>query len=263
MAVVLHSVGNSGAEDLVLGAGDGQRAVFLAREEAAIGDFSVGHGKPSFVGLLNLRPRFAVVNRKIFIDMRPQAIHEHALDNLRYIRETMERAGSFTTIPGWGGVAIGATAVIASLFAARFAAADGATWARIWLAESVVAALIALVTMWRKGRRASVDFASKPARRFFVSYFAPITSAALLTLLLIRANLFAALPALWLLMYGASFVSSGAFSIRVIPIMGICFMILGAAAAFVALPIGNVLMGAGFGALHIIFGFIIARSYGG
>jgi len=117
--------------------------------------------------------------------------------------------------------------------------------------------------MWRKGKRASVDFASVPARRFFVSYFAPVVAAAVLTALLIRANLAGALPALWLLTYGASFVSSGAFSIRVIPVMGVCFMALGVAAAFVPLPIGNVLMGAGFGALHLIFGFIIARRYGG
>ena len=195
--------------------------------------------------------------------MRPQAIHEHALDNLRYIRETMERAGSFTTIPGWGGVAIGATAGIACAMAQRASSLDPRLWARLWLIEAAIAATIALVTMWRKGRRASVDFASAPARRFFVSYFAPIVSAALVTVVLIRAGLFGALPALWLLMYGASFVSSGAFSIRVIPIMGICFMILGAAAAFVPLAIGNLLMGAGFGALHLIFGFIIARSYGG
>lgn len=195
--------------------------------------------------------------------MRPQAIHEHALDNLRYIRETMERAGSFTTIPGWGGVVIGGTAIIACAIAQRFTADDPSTWTRIWLGEAVLAAAIALLTMWRKGRKANIDFASAPARRFFVSYFAPIVSAALLTAVLVRANLAGALPALWLLMYGASFISSGAFSIRVIPVMGVCFMMLGLTAAFVPLAIGNVLMGAGFGALHLIFGFIIARSYGG
>jgi hypothetical protein len=68
---------------------------------------------------------------------------------------------------------------------------------------------------------------------------------------------------MWLLLYGTAFVSSGAFSIRVIPILGICFMILGLAAAFVPLGVGNLLLGAGFGGLHIIFGLIIARSHGG
>ena len=262
MAVIFHGVGDVGVEDFILGSGDGQRAALLAREKTAIGNFAVGHEKPSFVGLPNLGPRLAVVNRKIAI-MRPQAIHEHALDNLRYIRETMERAGSFTTIPGWGGVAIGVTAAVACAIAQRFTATDPAAWTRIWLVEAVLAGAIALLTMWRKGRRASIDFASVPARRFFVSYFAPIAAAALLTVILIRANLAGALPALWLLIYGAAFVSSGAFSIRVIPVMGICFMILGVAAAFVPLGAGNVLMGAGFGALHLIFGLIIARSYGG
>ena len=79
----------------------------------------------------------------------------------------------------------------------------------------------------------------------------------------VRAGMFGPLPAVWLLHYGASFISSGSFSIRVVPVMGIFFMVLGLAACFVPLPFGNLLMGAGFGVLHIVFGFIIARSYGG
>lgn len=194
----------------------------------------------------------------------PAPIHEHALSNLRYIRETMERAGSFTSIPGWGGFAVGLTAVGAAVIAQRFIAAnDVESWLTTWLVEAVLAALIAAVTMWRKGRGAELPFTSKAARRFFVSYFAPIVSGALLTLVLARADVMGALPAVWLLLYGASFVSSGAFSIRVVPVMGVCFMLLGIVACFVPLSAGNVLLGAGFGGLHIVFGFIIARSYGG
>jgi hypothetical protein len=190
------------------------------------------------------------------------ALHDHALHSIRYIRETMERASAFTSIPGWGGCAIGVTAIATAFYAARFDV-QPRLWVITWLGEAVVAVLIAAMSMFVKARRANVSFTSTPARRFFVSYSAPLIAAAFITLALFRASMFAALPAVWLLLYGASFVSSGAFSIPTVPVMGICFMLLGLAACFVPLAIGNILMGAGFGALHIVFGYIIARSYGG
>jgi hypothetical protein len=191
----------------------------------------------------------------------PVPMHEHAMTNLRYIRETMERASAFTSIPGWGGVAIGLTAAGAAVLAQRVVYRR--EWLYIWLVEAVLAAVIAAATMVRKARLANVSFTGAPARRFFMSYFAPIIAAAALTLMLGRLGFRGAMPATWLLLYGVSFISSGAFSIRVVPVMGVCFMVLGIAAVFAPLAIANVLLGAGFGALHVIFGLIIARSYGG
>lgn len=170
----------------------------------------------------------------------------------------MERASAFTSIPGWGGVLVGISAVVAAVIAHR--AATPREWLWIWLIDAVVATLIAGLSMVIKAKKANVSFTGTPARRFFVSYFAAIVAAAVLTALLVKIGAFAALPAMWLLLYGASFVSSGAYSIRVVPVMGVCFMFLGIVACFGA---GNLLMGAGFGGLHIVFGFIIARSYGG
>ncbi|MGZ4777705.1 MAG: hypothetical protein ACXV5L_00800 [Thermoanaerobaculia bacterium] len=189
-------------------------------------------------------------------------LHEHAFENLRYIRETMERAGSFTSIPGWGGMAIGASAVATAVIAAP-RITQPRQWLAVWLADALVAAAIGGVAMFRKGRRAGLTLASPAVRRFFGSYLAPIISAAMLTIVFALHGWFAAMPPTWLLLYGASFVSSGAFSIRVVPVMGVCFMTLGLVAAFVGLSAGNVLLGVGFGGLHLIFGFIIARNYGG
>lgn len=191
----------------------------------------------------------------------PAPIHEHAISNLRYIREAMERAGSFTSIPGWGGVLVGITAVAAAVIAHN--PPTWRVWLWTWLIEAAIAGTIAGVTMAIKARRANVSFTGAPARRFFVSYFAPVVAGAALTIVLSRIGAFRALPAAWLLLYGASFVSSGAYSIRVVPVMGVCFMLLGMVACFVPFAAGNVLMGVGFGGIHIIFGFLIARNYGG
>jgi hypothetical protein len=191
----------------------------------------------------------------------PAPMHEHALNNLRFIRDTMERASAFTSIPGWGGVLIGVSAIAATVVAHPYAGTR--RWMLTWLAEAVVATLIAAATMFAKARRAGVSFGDKPARRFFSSYFAPIAAGAALTFVLARAGLYSALPAAWLLLYGASFVSSGAFSIPVVPVMGLCYMILGIAACFTGPLLGNALLGAAFGGLHVVFGVVIARRYGG
>lgn len=192
----------------------------------------------------------------------PAPIHEHAISNLRYIREAMERASAFTSIPGWGGVMVGVTAVAAAIIGHQ--AATWRTWLLTWLIEAVVAAIIASITMARKARRANVSFSEPAARRFFVSYLAPIVAGAVLTWLLARVGAFKAIPAAWLLLYGASFVSSGAYSIRLVPVMGVCFMVLGIVASFMpSFAAANVLLGIGFGGLHIVFGYLIARSYGG
>ena len=192
----------------------------------------------------------------------PVPMHEHALDSIRVIRETMERAGSFTSIPGWGGFVIGLTACGAAAIAQREVDTPR-PWLMTWLTEAGVAAVIAAATMALKARRAETVFMSGAARRFFVSYFAPLLAGGVLTFVLAHRGAFDALPSVWLLLYGAAFVSSGAFSIRVIPLMGVCFMLLGALAALVRLPVGNLILGAGFGGLHIVFGLIIARRYGG
>ena len=193
--------------------------------------------------------------------MDPAPIHEHALSNLRYIRETMERASAFTSIPGWGGVGVGLVAIATTVWTQSFAGTR--PWLIAWLVCAGVAAVIAGVTMFVKARRAHVSFSGAPARRFFAGYFASLAAGAALTYVLGHKGLYAVLPATWLLLYGVSFISSGAYSIPVVPVMGVCFMVLGVLACFVPASVGNLLLGAGFGGLHVGFGVVIARRYGG
>ena len=127
---------------------------------------------------------------------QPHPLHDRAMDNLRFIRETMERAGAFTAVPGWGQVAVGGTALAAAVLAARQPSVE------LWLAT-------------------------------------------------------------WLLSYGAGVATAGAFSVRIVPVMGLCFMLVGVVALFGHPAWGNWCMAAGFGGLHIVFGAVIARRYGG
>lgn len=191
----------------------------------------------------------------------PPALHDRAMDNLQYIRETMERATAFTGISGWGQVAIGMTALIAAVIAEQQKFFKG--WVAVWVAEAAIALLIAGWSMDRKARAVKMPLLTGPGRKVAFSLSPPIFAGAILTIVLYRAGLPKAIPGLWLLLYGTGVVTGGMFSVSAVPIMGLCFMALGAA-AFLAPPgLANWFMAAGFGGLHIVFGVIIARRYGG
>ncbi|HEV2689977.1 MAG TPA: hypothetical protein VGV35_15565 [Bryobacteraceae bacterium] len=189
------------------------------------------------------------------------SLHSHAMDNLRFIRETMERAGSFTAVPGWGGFAMGVSALAATFVASRQSTADA--WLITWLVEGVFAIALGAWAMKRKAERSQVPMLSAPARKFVLSFAPPLLVGALLTLVLYRAGLSGAIPGTWLLLYGTGVVTGGAFSVRVVPVMGLCFMSIGAVALFCPVSWSTAFLAAGFGGLHLIFGIIIARRYGG
>lgn len=183
------------------------------------------------------------------------------MDHLRFIRDMMESASAFTAVPGWGGVAMGISALVAAVFAARQHSTEA--WLATWFAEGMLAMAIGVLTMKYKAEKAGEPLLTAPARKFAFSFAPPLAAGALLTIILYRAGVVDAIPGAWLLMYGTGIVTGGAFSVRVVPVMGLCFMALGAVALFCPLAWGTAFLGAGFGGLHILFGVIIARRHGG
>ena len=191
----------------------------------------------------------------------PIPIDARAADHLRYIRETMERAAEFTAVPGWGGVAMGLTAIAAAVIAAR--QSSPRAWLTVWLVEAFVAVAIAAPSAATKAHRANSALFSGPGRKFLLSFAPPILVGGLLTFALFQAGAYAALPGIWLLLYGTAIVTGGAFSVRVVPVMGLCLMAVGTLALFTPAGWGNAFMAAGFGVLQIGFGIWIARNHGG
>jgi hypothetical protein len=183
------------------------------------------------------------------------------MDDLSFIRRTMERATEFTAVSGWGGVTMGGVALVAATVASR--TETPLTWVACWVAAAVVALVIGGGAMAAKARRAGTPVLSWSGRRFVLAFLPPLAVGALLTVVLVRLDLVHALPGMWLLLYGSGVVTGGAFSVRAVPVMGVCFMTLGAVALFGPTTWGNPLMAAGFGGLHILFGLLIARRYGG
>lgn len=191
----------------------------------------------------------------------PVPIQQHAIDNLRYIRETMERASSFTAVPGYGGMAVGATALAAGAWAHM--QTDAVRWLGIWIVEALLAIAIGAYSMHRKATAAGTSVNSVPARKFALSFVPPLFAGAVLTATLFPAGHASLLPGLWLLLYGTGVMTAGAFSIPVVPAMGACFAGLGAICLFAPAAWNDYFLLAGFGVLHVVYGFVIARRYGG
>ncbi len=191
----------------------------------------------------------------------PVRLSDRASDNLRFIRETMERSTHFTAVPGYGGMLMGVTAVVAAYIASQQIYMRD--WLIVWLTEAALAFGIGLLAMWQKSKIAKVSLVSAPAKKFAFGFAPPLIAGIAITLGLWRYEHYEMMAPVWMLLYGASVVTGGAFSVRVVPVMGWCFIALGAVAFAIPPRYGTYLMGASFGVMHIVFGLIIARRYGG
>ena len=183
------------------------------------------------------------------------------MDNLRFIRETMERAGTFTAVSGWGEIIIGASAVMAAAVAAP--QPTPVRWVAVWLGEALLAGTISAWATSRKARAANVPLLSGPGRKLVLAFAPAMLVGALLTAACVVHGLEGMLPGIWMLLYGAGVIAAGAYSVRIVPVMGMAFVALGAVALFAPPAWGTGMLVIGFGGLHVTFGMMIARRHGG
>jgi len=189
------------------------------------------------------------------------ALHDHAADNLRFIRTAMERASTFTAVPGIGTTLVGITALVA----ARLGGPDSTTprFLMVWLGEGMLAAILSAIFTIRKAARTNVSLVSATGRRFALAFLPPFAAGAVLTILFCKHGWTSQLPAMWLLLYGTAVMCGGALSVRIVPFMGATLMAIGVAAVFTPFLASSLFMGLGFGVVHVVFGLCITRFYGG
>ena len=187
-------------------------------------------------------------------------IHEHAMDQIKFIRKTMERSSAFTAVPGWGGIGMGVSALAAAYLASQQPSFRG--WMQVWMWECFAGLFIGGLSLWRKARSFDEPLFEGAGRKFLLSFAPPILSGAFISYAVSHTQPWL-VPGIWLITYGTAVIGAGTFSVKVVPVMGFCFMVVGACALFVPLAAGNWLLAAGFGGLHIVFGSLIARKFGG
>ena len=191
----------------------------------------------------------------------PVKLHARAMDNLAYIRETMESSGQFTTLSGLGSILLGVVGLAAAPIASSQPTAE--RWLVTWLLAAALAVPLGGSAVVRKTRRAEVSLLSGHGRRFVLGFVPAMAAGALVTVALFREGLVHLMPGCWLLMYGTGVLTAGMFSVRIIPLMGFSFMLVGTGALFAPPEWGDSFMAAGFGVIHLSYGIIIARRYGG
>lgn len=194
------------------------------------------------------------------------SLHGRAIDNLRFIRETMEQAGSFTAVSGWAMVAVGVSACIAACVAWWLRQNSNAdiAWVAVWTCEALIALAVAGVAMQRKARRERSELLTGPGRKMALAFAPPMFVGLVLTIVCFRLGLFGLLPSVWLLLYGTGVMTGGAYSVPSVPVMGFCFMFAGTLTLLFCPPaLADAVMAATFGGLHIGFGLYIARRHGG
>jgi hypothetical protein len=194
-------------------------------------------------------------------DAQSPRLDARAMDNLAFIRDTMERAGSFTAVPGIGMMVIGAAGLIAAAIAPSVPSKG--TWLVVWLAVAAFAVLVSAASISLKAKSSGISLNTAPGRKFALSFAPPLTVGAILTAALVAMDVYAVLPGVWLLLYGTAVVTGGAFSVRIVPLMGLCFLLVGVVALLTPIEMSNHILAAGFGGLHLLFGFQIARRHGG
>ncbi len=182
------------------------------------------------------------------------------MDNLRFIRETLDRATSFTAVSGWGLVLVGVLACGFALFA-RWRATPAA-FVATWLVAAIVCLGLSVALSARKSHRLGLSITTGAGRKFIVAFLPTMIAGAFLTFAAAAAGQTSHLAGMWLLLYGASVVAAGSNSVPLVPAMGISFMVLGAA-ALVAPAWGNWFMAMGFGGVHVVYGTAIAVRHGG
>ena len=138
-------------------------------------------------------------------EQAPTTPSREVLDQLQFIRHTMESATSFTAVPGWGTVILGLTALTAAFFARTVD--SQVTWVLLWLGEAVLAGVISLIAMVKKTGSLAKLAASIPARKCALSLVPPLAAGAVLTLVMMEQRLYAVLPGLWLMLYGVAVVA--------------------------------------------------------
>jgi len=194
-------------------------------------------------------------------DLAPPALHSRAMADLRFIRDTMAGAASYTAFSGWGLIIVGLGALITGFIAGRESSPTGRLW--IWVADAGISVVIGCVSSVLKAKSADQPLFAGPIRKFSLSFAPAILAGAVLTWVMIGSGSAPLLPGLWLLLYGVGLASAGALSVWVIPTMGAVFFCLGALALTGPSAWSDVLLWAGFGALHVVLGAVIVRRHGG
>jgi len=180
----------------------------------------------------------------------------HAAATLRYIRASMDAAAR-VSIPGSAGIVMGIIGVAAA--AISLAPPFKQHWHLVWLSAAPVAASAGGLLLTRPASLLSFTASGTAGRKLAFCLLPSLFAGAAMTLVLWSGDRMNAVPGTWLLLYGCALISASVPTTALVAWMGICFVGLGIAALFAPFVPQMILLGLGFGGLHIVFGILMGR----
>ncbi len=190
----------------------------------------------------------------------PIPIESRALGTLAFIRTSIESSGSMA-VPGMAGILMGIVGIAATIAASLPRGAPH--WLEIWLVAAIAALLLGGAAMARNSARQGHARYLGPVRKFLLCLCPALFAGAAITSVLWIAGTIDLIPGVWLLLYGCAVLSASTVTVartmRLLGIMGVLFMLLGLLAFTTPAGVHTLILGAGFGALHTIFGILIGR----
>jgi hypothetical protein len=181
-------------------------------------------------------------------------IDSHAALTLQYIRSSMEAATS-VAVPGSAGIAMGGV----GLLAAAFSSAPGLHrhWFGIWLVAAVVAGFLGGSLIARPSSVRGLRLSGTPFRKFALCLLPSLFAGTVMTGVHWAYGNLHAIPGTWLLLYGCALIAASVPTTRTIGVMGGLFVALGLLALLAPESLQMLMLGLGFGGLHVLFGFLI------
>jgi hypothetical protein len=185
------------------------------------------------------------------------SLDSHALATLRYIRSTINTAGS-VPVPGSAGLATGMIGLLAWILSSG--ALLRSYWLPVWIAAALIAAPTGGALVARQSARHGFTLLGTPVRNVLLCLLPCLFAGGVLTVVDLQLGNRHAIAGTWLLLYGCGLVSISAVTCRTIGYLGGCFTLLGCAAFFVPAEYHMGLLGAGFGGLHMLYGLLARRK---
>lgn len=186
---------------------------------------------------------------------------EH-LNDLKEIRNLMEKSSKFLSLSGLSGISAGVLALLASIiFYGRNSDSGDLQFLFLLAVGTLLLAILGgIFFTWRKTRKENVTFWNALSKKLVISMSIPLISGGLFSIALILNGVFWPVPAVTLVFYGLALISASQYTYRDVYSLGLLEVLLGIVGLFVV-GYSLIFWAVGFGVLHIGYGAIMYYKY--
>jgi hypothetical protein len=193
------------------------------------------------------------------------------IEDIKAIREMMEKSSKFQSINGLSLIIAGLIAVTGAVFAYLYLLRDPSLTHYNRTQEVLILLAVALVVLvlavgvitlfsWQKARKNSQKLYNKVTMRAAYNLMIPLVAGGIFSLALIFNGNVGYIAATTLIFYGLALINASKYTVGEIHVLGICEVIIGLLAV-IYLYHGIYWWTFGFGIIHIIFGIIVYVKY--